>query len=107
MSLEISVRGLEVQAARSLFLCPRLLLKSPHPPTNDKGSLSKHLKTLRASSSLVRSSKAPILIPAAPASSQAKGKAPEDSAAQTTLDVEASSSILIIFSMININRTRV
>ncbi|KAJ0773573.1 hypothetical protein HanOQP8_Chr03g0100821 [Helianthus annuus] len=65
------------------------------PPTNTKGSLSKDLKTLRPSSSLISepllgSSKAPILIPAAPTSSRAKGKAPEVNVAPTYPAVEAS-----------------
>ncbi|MFS7947522.1 hypothetical protein Hanom_Chr06g00549261 [Helianthus anomalus] len=65
------------------------------PPTNTNGSLSKHLKTLRPSSSLVSgpflvSSKAPIVILAAPASSQSKGKSLEVSVAPADPVVEAS-----------------
>ncbi|KAM0065354.1 hypothetical protein Hdeb2414_s0003g00113831 [Helianthus debilis subsp. tardiflorus] len=65
------------------------------PPANTKGSLSKHLKTLRPSSNLVSgpflgSSKAPIVIPTAPVSSQAKGKFPKVSVAPADPTVEAS-----------------
>ncbi|MFS7901047.1 hypothetical protein Hanom_Chr00s164741g01826391 [Helianthus anomalus] len=65
------------------------------PPANLKGSLSKHLKTLQPSSSLVSgpflgSSKAPIVIPTTPASSQAKGKFLKVSAAPADPTVEAS-----------------
>ncbi|KAJ0726257.1 hypothetical protein HanPI659440_Chr12g0468231 [Helianthus annuus] len=61
------------------------------PPTGAKGSLSKHLK----SSSLVsepsrENSKAPIVIPTAPAFSRVKDKAPETSVAHTTPATEVS-----------------
>ncbi|MFS7907203.1 hypothetical protein Hanom_Chr01g00068541 [Helianthus anomalus] len=61
------------------------------PPANAKGSLSKHLKTLRPSSSLVSE---PLLVSLScflsPASSRAKGKAPEVNAAPTNPVVESS-----------------
>ncbi|KAF5778703.1 hypothetical protein HanRHA438_Chr12g0561911 [Helianthus annuus] len=55
------------------------------PPTGAKSSLSKHLK-----SSSLGNSKAPIVIPAAPAFSRVKDKAPETSVAHTTPATEVS-----------------
>ncbi|KAM0043078.1 hypothetical protein Hdeb2414_s0010g00337041 [Helianthus debilis subsp. tardiflorus] len=85
---------LRLYSASSQKSQPASRAVSKVPLANTKGSLSKHLKTLRPSSSLASgpflgSSKAPIVILAAPASSQVKGKGPEVSAAPADPVVEA------------------
>ncbi|MFS8006716.1 hypothetical protein Hanom_Chr14g01252451 [Helianthus anomalus] len=89
-NIRLRLRSASIQKSQ-----PASRAASEIPPSNAKGSLSKHLMTLRPSSVLVSdpllgSSRAPIVIPAAPALSQAKGKAPEVSAAPTDPVAEVS-----------------
>ncbi|KAF5792034.1 hypothetical protein HanRHA438_Chr09g0413331 [Helianthus annuus] len=61
------------------------------PPTGAKGSLSKNLKSSNfVNEPLLGSSKAPIVIPVAPALSRVKDKAPETSVARTTPAIDVS-----------------